>query len=88
MYRNQKGLLEKPRNARNLIAIAIMMRTRRQFFLKRIFGLHTNALFINSDRFRSLTNPVINVKMNAKVIKGNVDFVLSLGATTGFVKEP
>jgi len=35
-----------------------------------------------------LTNPVANVKMKAKVTKGNVDFVLSLGSTTGFVKEP
>jgi len=31
---------------------------------------------------------VANIKMKAKVVKGNVDFVLSLGATTGFVKEP
>ena len=37
---------------------------------------------------RSLTNPVANVKMKAKVTEGNVDFILSLGYTTGFVKEP
>ncbi len=35
-----------------------------------------------------MTNPVANVKPKAKVTEGNLDFILSLGSTTGFVKEP
>jgi len=31
---------------------------------------------------------VTYVKMKAKVTKGNVDFILSLGSITEFVKEP
>ncbi len=37
---------------------------------------------------RSFTDLVANVKMEAKVTEGNVDFILSLGSTTRFVKEP